>query len=48
MQRQVMPMLIAKVDGMQQQIQLDVAQKLTSFEILLKENISQVCKSKVR
>lgn len=46
MQRQVMPMMAAKIDSMQQQIQIDVAQKLTAFDLMMKENIAQVCKSK--
>ncbi|XP_054741449.1 enhancer of mRNA-decapping protein 4 homolog isoform X1 [Anastrepha obliqua] len=45
-QRQLAPMLSAKIEHLQQQIQLDVAQKLTAFDLMLKENISQVCKSK--
>ncbi|XP_017473347.1 PREDICTED: enhancer of mRNA-decapping protein 4 homolog [Rhagoletis zephyria] len=45
-QRQLAPMLSAKIDHLQQQIQIDVAQKLTAFDLMLKDNISQVCKSK--
>lgn len=47
-QRQLAPILAAKLDNMQQQIQLDVAQKLKSFDMMIKENIAQACKSKVR
>lgn len=46
-QRQIAPMLSAKLDNMQQQIQLSVAQKLSSFDLMIKENIAQACKSKV-
>lgn len=45
-QRQIMPMLAAKIDGLQQQIQMDVANKLAAFDMMLKENIAHVCKSK--
>uniref|UniRef100_A0A1I8PAA0 Uncharacterized protein n=1 Tax=Stomoxys calcitrans TaxID=35570 RepID=A0A1I8PAA0_STOCA len=45
-QRQLAPMLAAKIDNLQQQIQLDIAQKLKSFDFMIKENISQACKSK--
>lgn len=46
-QRQLAPMLAAKLDNMQQQIQLNVAQKLSAFDLMIKENIAQACKSKV-
>ncbi|XP_065357524.1 enhancer of mRNA-decapping protein 4 homolog [Calliphora vicina] len=45
-QRQLAPMLAAKLDNMQQQIQLNVAQKLSAFDLMIKENIAQACKSK--
>ncbi|XP_067625151.1 enhancer of mRNA-decapping protein 4 homolog isoform X2 [Eurosta solidaginis] len=45
-QRQLAPMLSAKIDHLQQQIQIDISQKLTAFDLMLKDNISQVCKSK--
>ncbi|XP_055918837.1 enhancer of mRNA-decapping protein 4 homolog isoform X4 [Eupeodes corollae] len=45
-QRQIMPMLSAKIDGLQQQIQMDVANKLAAFDMMLKDNIAHVCKSK--
>ncbi|XP_055837362.1 enhancer of mRNA-decapping protein 4 homolog isoform X4 [Episyrphus balteatus] len=45
-QRQIMPMLAAKIDGLQQQIQMDVANKLAAFDMMLKDNIAHVCKSK--
>lgn len=46
-QRQLAPMLAAKLDNLQQQIQLDVTQKLSAFDLIIKENIAQACKSKV-
>lgn len=46
-QRQLAPMLSAKIDHVQQQLQIDVSQKLTTFDLMLNENISQICKSKV-
>lgn len=46
-QRQLAPMLGAKMDNLQQQMQLDIAQKLKSFDLMIKENIAQACKSKV-
>lgn len=46
-QRQLAPMIVAKVDNMQQQIHLDIAQMLKSFDQIIKENIAQACKSKV-
>lgn len=46
-QRQLGPMLAAKLDNMQQQIQLTVGQKLSAFDLMIKENIAQACKSKV-
>lgn len=45
-QRQVVPVLVTKLDMIKQQIQLDVSQKLTTTDKILKENIAQVCKSK--
>ncbi|XP_073824958.1 enhancer of mRNA-decapping protein 4 homolog Ge-1 [Musca autumnalis] len=45
-QRQLAPILAAKIDNLQQQIQLDVGQKLKSFDMMIKENIAQACKSK--
>lgn len=46
-QRQLAPMLAAKLDNMQQQIQLNVAQKLSAFDVMIKENIALACKNKV-
>lgn len=46
-QRQLAPMLAAKLDNLQQHIQLDVTQKLSAFDLMIKENIAQACKSKV-
>ncbi|KAM7354487.1 enhancer of mRNA-decapping protein 4 homolog Ge-1 isoform 1-T2 [Cochliomyia hominivorax] len=45
-QRQLVPMLAAKLDNMQQQIQVNVSQKLSAFDLMIKENIAQACKSK--
>ncbi|KAL9922946.1 enhancer of mRNA-decapping protein 4 homolog isoform X1 [Glossina fuscipes] len=45
-QRQLVPMLSAKLDALQHQIQIDVGQKLTAFDSMLKENIAQACKNK--
>lgn len=45
-QRQLAPMLSAKIDHLQQQLQVDVNQKLSTFDLMLNENISQICKSK--
>lgn len=46
-QRQLAPMLSAKLDHLQQQIQIDIGQKLSAFDLMINENISKVCKSKV-
>ncbi|XP_012157924.1 enhancer of mRNA-decapping protein 4 homolog [Ceratitis capitata] len=45
-QRQLAPMLSAKLDHLQQQIQIDIGQKLSAFDLMINENISKVCKSK--
>ena len=47
-QRHTVPIFVAKLDNIKQQIQTEVAQKLTTTDKVLKENISQVCKSKVK
>lgn len=47
LQRQLLPRVNAKMDQLQAQIQVEMAQKLSVFDKTVKENIGQVCKSKV-
>lgn len=47
LQRQLLPLVNAKMDQLQNQMQLEMVQKLTVFDKTVKENIAQVCKSKV-
>ncbi|KAM8716040.1 hypothetical protein ACLKA7_002996 [Drosophila subpalustris] len=46
LQRQVLPRVNAKMDQLQNQMQLEIVQKLNVFDKTIKENIAQVCKSK--
>lgn len=47
LQRQVLPRVNAKMDQLQNQMQQEIVQKLNVFDKTIKENIAQVCKSKV-
>lgn len=47
LQRQLLPLVNAKMDQLQNQMQLEMVQKLNVFDKTVKENIAQVCKSKV-
>lgn len=47
LQRQLLPRVNAKMDQLQNQMQLEMVQKLNVFDKTVKENIAQVCKSKV-
>lgn len=47
LQRQLLPRVNAKMDQLQNQMQLEIVQKLNVFDKTVKENIAQVCKSKV-
>lgn len=47
LQRQLLPRVNAKMDQLQNQMQLEIVQKLNVFDKTIKENIAQVCKSKV-
>lgn len=47
LQRQILPRVNAKMDQLQAQIQVEIVQKLSVFDKTVKENIAQVCKSKV-
>ncbi|KAH8378342.1 hypothetical protein KR093_010780, partial [Drosophila rubida] len=46
LQRHILPCVSAKMDQLQNQMQLEMVQKLSVFDKTVKENISQVCKSK--
>lgn len=47
LQRQILPRVNAKMDQLQAQMQVEIVQKLSVFDKTVKENIAQVCKSKV-
>lgn len=46
LQRHTLPLVASKLDIIKQQIHIDVSEKLSSSDQLLKENIIQVCTSK--
>ncbi|XP_051858129.1 enhancer of mRNA-decapping protein 4 homolog isoform X1 [Drosophila albomicans] len=46
LQRHILPCVSAKMDQLQNQMQLEMVQKLSVFDKTVKENIAQVCKSK--
>lgn len=46
LQRHTLPLVASKLDLIKQQIHIDVSEKLSSSDQLLKENILQVCTSK--
>lgn len=48
LQRQLLPRVNANMDQLQAQMQVEIVQKLSVFDKTVKENIAQVCKSKVR
>lgn len=47
MQKQLLPVVAGKLDGIKGQIQTDIAQKITITDHVIKENIANICKSKV-
>lgn len=46
-QKHVLPIVAAKLEGIKTQIQSDIAQKITITDHVIKENISNICRSKV-
>ena len=46
-QKHLLPVVGARLDGIKTQIQLEVAQKLSITDKVIKENISNICKSRV-
>lgn len=47
-QKHLLPVIGARLDGMKAQIQAEIAQKLSITDKVIKENISNICKSKVK
>lgn len=46
-QKQITSVIMAKLDVIEQHFQNEISQKLTTTDKILKENIAQVCRSKV-
>lgn len=46
-QKHLLPVVGARLDGIKTQIQAEVAQKLSITDKVIKENILNICKSKV-
>lgn len=46
-QKHLLPMVAAKLDSLKAQLQADVAQKISITDVVIKENIANICKSKV-
>lgn len=46
-QKHVLPVVGARLDGIKAQIQNEIAQKLSITDRVIKENIVNICKSKV-
>lgn len=46
-QKHFLPVVGARLDGMKAQIQSEIAQKLSITDKVIKENIANICKSKV-
>lgn len=46
-QKHLLPMVAAKLDSLKAQIQADVGQKISISDVVIKENIANICKSKV-
>lgn len=46
-QKHVLPVVGARLDGIKAQIQAEIAQKLSITDKVIKENIANICKSKV-
>lgn len=46
-QKHLLPIVGAKLDAIKAQLQTDIAQKLTITDHVIKENIANICKSKV-
>lgn len=47
MKKHVLPIIASKMDATKSQIQADIAQKISVSDLLIKENISNICKSRV-
>lgn len=47
LQKHVLPIVAGKLEGIKTQIQSDIAQKITITDRVIKENISNICRSKV-
>lgn len=47
MQQHLLPVVGARLDGIKAQIQAEIAQKLSITDKVIKENIANICKSKV-
>lgn len=47
MKKHVLPIIASKLDATKSQIQADIAQKLSISDHVIKENISNICKSRV-
>lgn len=45
-QKHVLPIVAGKLEGIKTQIQSDIAQKITITDHVIKENISNICRSK--
>lgn len=46
-QKHVMPIIAGKLEGIKTQIQSDISQKITITDHVIKENITNICRSKV-
>lgn len=46
-QKHLLPLVAAKLDATKAQIQTEIAQKITITDRVIKENISNICRSKV-
>lgn len=47
MKKHVLPIIASKLDATKSQIQADIAQKISISDHVIKENISNICKSRV-
>lgn len=47
MKKHVLPIIASKLDAIKSQIQADIAQKITMSDHVIKENILNICKSRV-
>jgi hypothetical protein len=46
--RQLLPILAAKLDGMKQQMHQDITVKMSSTDVLVRENVTKLCTNQVR